>query len=288
MEDNSTVLDTHAADNEAPAVAIAGKADPEYVASDDGNQVKRGDKTYVRQEALHAERERAAGYAKTLQTLEPLMPEFEQFLAQKRAGGRATVDRATRSATDDEYNDDELTGYAITRGYYDADNKPDTKRAKDDLDIMTAIADRRAVKAVGPVAAGTARDRAVKNTERALSQTFVDGEPIADEKYIRAAFDSLGDEYKADENTSQMLMVVAAGLQALDERRTGRSARGSRSREPVFREGGGGRTRDVGGEDDDALSRAAARARGKTPEQWAKLSKSIGGASIGGTVLEDV
>lgn len=264
-----------------------GEAKPDFKVTEDGNIVEVGGRKYYNEGALHAERERASNYAKTLNQLQPLMGEFEEFLAQKQGGRRATVDRATRTADTGDYSDDELEGYAITRGYYDQNNKPDTKRAKDDLDIMTAIADRRASRAVKPVADSTTRDRARENTERALSHTFVDGEPIADQKYIKAAFDALPDEFKADQNTSNMMLVVAAGLEALDARRTGRGRRSGRG-EPTFREGGGN-SRGTGGDELDGLSRAAARARGRSVEDWGKMERTVGrDSTLGGTILEDV
>jgi hypothetical protein len=269
----------------APGAAAAGDTKPEFKASDDGNFVEVGGRKYVREEALHGERTKAQNYAKTLQQLEPLMPEFEQFLETRKGGRSATVDRATRGG-DSDYSDDELTGYAITRGYYGEDNKPDTKRAKDDLDIMTAIADRRATRAVKPLAEGTARDRARDNTERALSKTFVDGEPIAEQKYIQAAFQSIPEEMRADEGISDVMMLVAAGLQALDDRKAGRT-RGRGGREPMFREGGSGRV-DRNESTLDALDQAAARARGKSPEAWARLNKVVGGTSMGGTILDEI
>lgn len=294
METTDETIDPHGADDGIAVVAGlpgAGGADktPEFKATDDGNIVEHGGRRYVREEAMHGERTRAQGYAKTLQALEPLMPEFEQFLESKRGGRAATVDRATHTGAADtgDYSEDELTGYAITRGYYGEDQKPDVRRAKADLDIMTAIADRRAGKAVRPLAEGTARDRAMSNTSRAMSQTFVDGQPIADPQYLKAAFDAVPDEIKADPNVSNILTVVAAGLQALDDRRSGR-ARGGARREPAFREGSGGRA-DRTSDSLDALDRAAARARGKTDEQWAKTQKAVtGSTAFGGTILEDI
>lgn len=294
METNNETIDPHGAEDGVsviagipPAGAAADK--PDFKATEDGNQVEYGGKKYVREEALHGERNRAQQYAKTLQALEPLMPEFEEFLENKRGGRAATVDRATRSggAVDNgDYSEDELTGYAITRGYYGDDQKPDVRRAKADLDIMTAIADRRAGRAVRPLADSSSRDRALQNTRQAMSQTFVDGQPIADPQYLKAAFDAVPDEIKADPNVSNILTVVAAGLQALDDRRTGRSRAGRR--EPAFREGSGGRVDRVS-DSLDALDRAAARARGKTDEQWSKTQKAVtGSTAFGGTILEDI
>jgi hypothetical protein len=284
------ILENPADETVVAGVPAGGEQKPEFRLSDDQNLVEVGGKKYIREEALHAERQKAQNYAKTIQQLEPLMPEFEQFLAQKQQGRTATVDRATRGVVADngDYTEDELTGYAITRGYYDQDNKPDLNRAKADLDIMTAIADRRAGKAVKPVLTSTIQDRARVNTERALAQQFVDGEPVADEKYIRAAFDALPDEFKSNTETANMMLVVAAGLQALDDRRNGRTR--ARGREPMFREGGSGRF-GVGGDTLDALDRAAARARGKTPEDWAKTMKAVStgrDSATGGTILEDI
>lgn len=292
-----SVLDPDAAENHetvvagAPGGAKAADNRPEFKITEDGNLVEVGGRKYLREEAVHEARGKAAKYAETLQTLEPLMGEFEEFLSSKQGGRRATVDRATRGGqAESEYSDDELTGYAITRGYYDADNKPDTRRAKDDLDIMTAIADRRASKAVRPVAESTARDRANENYEKALAYRLpADGEPIADERYMRAALDAIradSPEVLADPRAAEFVQVFAAGLQALDDRKSGRrSARGSR--EPNFREGAGNRAAPGGGEL-DALDRAAARARGKSPEAWAKLQKAVGGTDRTGTVLEEI
>lgn len=287
------VLDPDAAENTVVAGAPGGGKEEksDFKATDDGNLIEYGGRKYLREEAVHEARGKAAKYAETLQTLEPLMGEFEQFLASKQSGQRAAVNRATREAPESEYNDDELIGYAITRGYYDGD-KPDLKRAKDDLDIMTAIADRRASKAVKPVADRSVRDRADENYERALNYRFpADGEPVAEERYVRAALDAIrqdSPEILADPKASELVQVIAAGLQTLDERKTGRrSARGSR--EPVFREGAGTRLNQGRGDELDALDRAAARARGKSPEQWAKLSKAVSGSDRGtGTVLEEI
>lgn len=285
-------IDPHGGDSdETPAVAGIPKPEgteskPDFRATEDGNQVEYGGHKYIREEALHSERTRAQNLERTLGQMAPLMPEFEQFLQSRQQSDRATVGRATRGAQSD-YTEDELTGYAITRGYYDKDNKPDLKRAGDDLDIMTAIADRRAGRAVQPLANMSERDRALRNTAAEFSR-IVDGEPVADEKYLRAVFDAVPDHIKADPAQAQYLSVIAAGLQALDERKQGRQGGGRSRREPVFREGGGGRRDYSGGDELDALDRAAARARGKTPDQWSKMSRSIGGDRGMGTVLEEV
>jgi len=298
MSDDVTggqVLDPDAAENTTVVAGAPGgqKEDkPDFKATDDGNLIEYGGKKYLREEAVHEARSKAQKYADTLSTLQPLMGEFEEFLASKQNGRKATVERATREAPDSDYSDDELTGYAITRGYYDGD-KPDLKRAKDDLDIMTAIADRRATKAVKPVADSSIRERVSENYEKVLNYRFpADGEPVADEKYLRAALDAVRQdrpEALAEPGAAELVQVIAAGLQTLDERKNGRRA-GRSSREPVFREGAGSRVNLGRGDDLDALDRAAARARGKTPEQWAKLSRAIGGAADRGTgtVLEEI
>jgi len=288
------VLDPDAAENTVVAGQPGGQKEekPDFKATDDGNLIEYGGKKYLREEAVHEARSKAQKYAETLSTLQPLMGEFEQFLEQKKNGRAATVDRATREAPESDYSDDELTGYAITRGYYDGD-KPDLKRAKDDLDIMTAIADRRATKAVRPVADASVRERVAENYEKALNYRFpADGEPVAEERYLRAALDAVRQdrpEALAESGAAELVQVIAAGLQTLDERKSGRRAsRGNR--EPVFREGAGSRVNLGRGDDLDALDRAAARARGKSPEQWAKLTRAVGGATDRGTgtVLEEI
>ncbi len=284
-----TILDPAHADNDLPGVAGAPQqaAPPEWQVTEDGNQVKRGDRTYVAQEALHAERTRAQTLSAQLAKIEPLVPEFVEFLNQKQNRGAATVQRTTASQPGDYWTPDELNGMAITRGYYKADGvTPDDARARYELDIMARIADRSAQKAVGPVTQSTVQDRAAQNYQNALNHKFVDGEPVADEKFIRAAFDALPAEYRADKSISDITTIIAAGLQALDERQSGRRRAGSR--EPNFREGASGRMTGGAGDTLDALDAAAARASGKTPEQWKAIQNSFGGDSVGGRVLEDV
>lgn len=295
------IVDPHAADNPTtvvPGAPVAGGTAPEFKITDDENIVETRGHKYVREEALAAERARASEAINTLNTLQPMMGEFEEFLQSKQNARTATVSRATRTVPQDstDYTDDELQGFAIVRGYYTEHNGarvPDVRRAKDELDIMSAVADRRAARQVGPVAALTQRDRATQNLTRVASQQFTDGDPIAEPQYVNAVFEAVPENLRADPQTANLLAVVAAGLQALDQRHNG-GRRGSNvgpggpgRREPVFREGGGGRV--AAAEDTlDALDRAAARARGRTPEQWSKISKAVSGQSIGGSVLEDV
>lgn len=297
MNENDTdILDPAHADD---LPAIAGIAQPErlpgqqtdaeWKASDDGNLVTRGDKQYIRKEALDAERERAKALSAALAKIEPLVPEFTEFLQQKQNRNAANVDRVTRPAADSYADDDDLRGFAIVRGYYKQDGTtPDLDRANSELNIMSRIADRSAARHVGPVQQDTVRSHAEENYRNALSRRFSDGDPVADEKYIRQAFDAVPAEQRADPGVAQMVEVIAAGMQYLEERKTGR--RPSRGREPMFREGSSGRVSQGSGDALDALDAAAARARGKTPEQWSKMQKSVtGGGGMGtGTILEDI
>lgn len=273
----------------AKAAAAPAPAATDYKLSEDGNIVEVGGKKYITEAALQAERQARQKISETLTQLEPLMPEFNEFLENKRNGRASTVARvaAPAPAEDEDFTPDELEGLAIVRGYYDANNKPDTKRARQELKIMQAIADRQSGRAVQPVAEATLRDRAAQNHATARTRQFLDGEPIADQAYIDAAFNALPDEQKADPLVANLTNVIAAGLEYLDLRRQGKLSRGRR--EPVFREGGSGR-RVTGGDSGtlDALDAAAARARGKTPEQWGKMQKALGGDSVTGTVLEDI
>lgn len=293
-ESNNDVLDPAHADD-LPQIAgvtqdtpLPGQqTDAEWKASDDGNIVTRGDKRYVREEALHAERERAKAASAALARIEPLVPEFTEFLNQKQNRNNANVERATRPSAETYADDDDLRGFALVRGYYKADGvTPDTERANQELNIMARIADRSAAKHVGPVQRDTVQSHADANYREALGRTFTDGEPIAERKYLEQVFNSVPAEQRADPQVAQMLEVMALGVQELEARKAGR--RPSR-REPTFREGASGRSSLGSGDALDALDAAAARARGKTPEQWGKMTKQIGGGGMGtGTVLEDI
>ncbi len=263
------------------------QTDTEWKASEDGNQVTRGGRTYVPQEALHQERERAKALSATLARIEPLVPEIAEFLQQKANRTNANVDRVTRPGADSYTNEDDLRGFAIVRGYYKQDGvSPDLERADTELNIMARIADRSAARHVGPVQQDSVRNHADANYREALARTFTDGEPIAERKYLEQVFAAVPPDQRADPAVAQMLEVMALGVQELEARKTGRR---TNRREPVFREGASGRSVGSSGEALDALDAAAARARGKTPEQWSKMQKSISGSGMGtGTILEEV
>lgn len=295
-ENTNDVLDPAHADD-LPGIAglvqdtpLPGQqTDAEWKASEDGNIVERGGQKYVRQEALHAERERAKALSATVSRLELLAPEITEYLQQKNNRNNANVERTTRPAQQSYADDDDLRGFAIVRGYYKNDGTtPDLDRADQELHIMARIADRSAAKHVGPVQQDSVRSHADANYREALTRTFVDGEPIAERKYLDQVFSSVPADQRSDPAVAQMLEVMALGVQELEARKTGRSR--SRGREPVFREGASGRSHAGSGDALDALDAAAARARGKTPEQWGKLQKSItGSGGMGtGTVLEDI
>lgn len=293
-ENTNDVLDPAHADDLPQIAGLATETrlpgqqtDAEWKASDDGNLVTRGDKRYVREEALHAERERAKAASAALSKIEPLIPEFTEFLNNKRNGNNATLERTSRPAADNYAEEDELRGLAIVRGYYKADGvTPDLDRANTELGLMARIADRSAARHVGPVQRDSVQSHADANYREALGRVFTDGEPIAERKYLEQVFQSVPADQRADPAVAQMLEVMALGVQELEARKSGRRVN---RREPTFREGASGRS--SGGMDAlDALDAAAARARGKTPEQWGKMQKAImGTGGMGtGTVLEDI
>ena len=107
---------------------------------------------------------------------------------------------------------------------------------------------------------------------------------------MNAAMEALGDDYLQDPNVANLVQVVAAGLEYLDQRKTGAGRRPTRSaggREPMYLERSTGRYDGDEGEL-SSLDIAAARARGKSPEQWAKLSKQINKGTRTSAVLEEV
>lgn len=293
-ESTNDILDPAHADD-LPQVAGIAQDTPlpgqqtadEWKASDDGNIVTRGDKRYVREEALHAERERAKAASAALARIEPLVPELTEFLQQKANRNNANVDRVTRQSADTNLTEDDLRGFALVQGYYKQDGvTPDLDRAQTYLNIMDSIANRAAAKHVGPVQRDSVQNHADANYREALGRTFTDGEPIAERKYLEQVFNSVPPEQRADPQVAQMLEVMALGVQELEARKSGRRPV---RREPNFREGASGRSTLGSGDALDALDRAAARARGKTDEQWGKMTKQIGGGGMGqGTVLEDI
>jgi hypothetical protein len=267
------------------------KAD-ELKVSEDGNVAEHKGVKYVRQEALHNERKERQRLAQTLAELDPVMPEFEAFLQQRNNRQQATVERTRESVgRQSDYSVDELEGFAVTRGYYKDDNTtPDLNRAARELDILSGISRRQAASAVRPVAEQSIRERANLARERARGSKFVDGQPVAEDKYMEAAISTLGDEHMADPNVANLVQVIAAGLQHLDQRKNGTAGRthtsSSGHREPMFVEGGSGRFDGNDGEM-SALDVAAARARGKSPEQWAKLSKQVNASKKNSAVLDE-
>ncbi len=264
-----------------------GKTTQETV-SDDGNIVTRDGKTYIVKSALDEARGQAQKYKETLAQLDPLMPEFQEFL-NTRANRRETVQRTAASGTGDDKT--YLEEVATALGFFDETNQPDLRRAQAHLNITRREAARETARQVQPVAEHNIRDRATNNREAARGKKFTDGKPIAEQKYLDAAMQALPDEYIADPNIANITQVIAAGLEYLDLRRNGGLGRQSRAgggREPLFVEGGRGR---FDGDNEGGLSAldlAAARARGKTPEQWSKLAKSANGGRRDPNVLEEV
>src|SRR5438067_11773223 len=105
-ENTNDVLDPAHADDlpvvagvPAPERLPGQQTDAEWKASEDGNLVTRGDRKYVREEALHAERERAKQLSATLARIEPLVPEFTEFLQQKQNRNNANVERTAGRTT---------------------------------------------------------------------------------------------------------------------------------------------------------------------------------------------
>jgi hypothetical protein len=283
------ILDpAHRDDGGITNVGAAGIVPPEprETVTPDGNILERDGHRYVREEALHNERQERQRLAKTIAALEPVMPDFEVFLKNRQDRSAAVVGRTSLPAGERDYSDDELEGIAQTRGYYLNDGvTPDLKRAEAELNIMIRVADRRASRQMRPMAEQSTADRAASNRANALSSKFVDGEPIADPRYIQAAFDALPKEYTSDPNVANITQVIAMGLEYADMRRNGTLRRGRGGRDPMMVERGSGRMDGGGGEISD-LDRAAARARGKSPEDWAKMTKAVGSSRSG--ILEDV
>lgn len=293
--DNDVLDPAHVDDGGVTHAGAAGMGDggaePKWEPSEDGNIVKHGEKTYITKAALDQARAESRQLRETLDKLEPVLPEFEQFLKNRHAGRDATVMRGADGG-DGEYSEDELDGYAISVGLYQADGvTPDRKRAQTAMDVMSKVAERRAGLRIKAVEDRLGRDQASRNTEFARTRTFVDGEPIADQKYLDATIAALPDGMMADPTVANLTNVIAAGLEYLDLRKQGKTRRGGGRGEPMHIEGGGGRFESNGGQMTE-LDMAAARARGKTPEQWMKMQGSNKAAqsrsSSTGDILEDV
>lgn len=258
--------------------------------SEDGNVLELDGKKYVTEAALHEARGKAREYAETLSRLDPVMPEFEEFLKTRENRRTAATERAAAGDPDEkEY----LQEVATALGFFDETNQPDLRRAQAHLNITRREAKRETERSVRPLTESTTRDRADVNRSKAKQARFLDGKPIASDKYLDAAIKALPDEYMADPNIANITQVIAAGLEYLDMRKNGELG-GSRGearsrREPMFTERGSG----YRGEETELsdLELAAARARGKTPEQWAALSRKInssGKSGRGSNILENI
>jgi hypothetical protein len=248
--------------------------------SADGNLIEHEGKKYVTEAALHEARNKNRELSDTLSRLDPVMPEFEEFLKTRDNRRTAAAARGGAGEADDSAYLEEV---AAALGFYNEKNEPDLHKAQAHLNITRRESTRAAERAVKPLAEHSTRDRANVNRERARGARFVDGQPIADEQYLEAALKALPDEYLADPNIANITQVIAAGLEYLDLRKNGEFRRGGSARstnagtgrrEPMHVERGRGRVDDG----ENALSDldiAAARARGKTPEQWAKLAARV-------------
>lgn len=255
------------------------KDDKPYKMTDDKNIVEVDGVKYVRGEALHNERQARQKAEAILAELDPVLPEFNEFLKTKEQRKAATRDTVVRDTGGDKDDEDYLQEVATALGFYTETNEPDLRRAQAHLNITRREAGRVTDKRVRPVEENSARDRARANKERIRGQKFVDGQPIAEDRYLEAAHNALPEEYLADPQVAALTQIIAAGLQHLDERKNGTARRGGGQRrqtgEPMLVERGTGRYDGDDGENISALDAAAARARGKTPEQWSKISKAV-------------
>lgn len=295
-------------------IHVAGRPAPETNDQDDNDdlveiqevELTPGNKAkVVKLEALQEARRQSKGYRDTIAKLEPLMPEFNEFLNQKRNGGRKAAEPAARPAVPDETPEEleELAAVAHTMGYVDpATGDPDLVRTRAVMKMLDRRAGRVVSERVAPLAGNLAADRARQNREDAYSRAFVDGRPVAEQEFIDMAFDSLPAEYTADPLVAGTAHLVAAGLQYLEERKqaaggvrrgtgpvqfTRRGTPAFRGREPFFSEGSTGRVRGDHEETLTAFSEAAARARGKTPEQWQKSRERVN-SRRDNNILDDI
>lgn len=285
-EDNDQILDPAHDPDGGTNVGAAGIPTPEakgekkpdeVVVSEDGNIVERGGVKYMRAEALHNERQARQNAERQLAALAPVMPEFEEFLKVRE--NRKTAVRESVASGGEQDEKEYLQEVATALGFYDETNQPDLRRAQAHLNITRREAGRVTDKRVRPVEESSQLAQARANRERARGQKFVDGQPIADDKYLEAAYNALPEEYLADPQVAALTQVIAAGLQHLDERksgvrRTNQPQRRQQNGEPMFVERGTGRF-DEGEGEISQLDIAAARARGKSPEEWAKMSKKV-------------
>lgn len=250
--------------------------------SEDGNVLERGGRKYVPHEALKEARAQAKQYKETLARLEAIAPEIQETLNRKAQG---KADKVKESIGDD-YSVDELEEVARLHGFVDEWDRPNLEKAKKQLDIQARISNRVAQKTSAPLQQLLAQQIAQQRRSEAVSRKYTDGDAVASEKYIDAAYNALPAELLQDPNVAQLALVVAAGLESLDDRKNGRGRK--QPRDPMFLEGGNGRFGSTEGQL-SAFDRAAARARGKTDAEWAALmGKKAPSASVDPDILDEV
>lgn len=277
----SDSLDPHEQTGIEPA---AESAEPEIKVSEDGNQITRGERTYIPLEAVKQARSENQQLRQIVDQIAPYQAEFAEFLNNKRSG-RANAERVAAPATDETYSDEELKGVASLRGYYTEDGQSlDLDRARRDLDLTTRIADRTAQKAVAPVQRTTTATNAAKNRQDALTRNYSDGTPVAGREYVEQLLNLLPDDYMADESSVNATLLMAAGMEYLNMRKEGKI--GTR-REPQHFEGSTGITPGTNRPQVSAFSQKAAQARGVSLSEWQKgLEKAGKRDRDGGVVLE--
>jgi hypothetical protein len=281
MEQNDILDPAHDPNAPDTNVGAAGIAQPEQKVEDkvspDGNILERDGRKYIVFDAFKAERESRKTAEQNLATLAPIVDEYQR--------NKETTRLATQQAqlvSDEKDSPEYLNEVAVSLGMYDEQGQADLRRAQAHLNISRREADRRVDRRVKPHEESTARDRAQNNRERARGQMFVDGRPIADDQYLDAAFAALPEEMAANPQVASLMQIVAAGLQSLDQRKAGGKQRQQQRqsqqvpeyREPMHTEGTTGRFDGDSGEL-SPLDLAAARARGKTPEQWMKQRTAV-------------
>lgn len=265
----SDTLDPH--DNTEGVETPAPEA-PEFKITDDKNQVTVGDTKYIRAEALQQARAETQQLRGIVDQIAPYQSEFAEFLNNKRSSRESAV-RQAAPASDADYSDDDLKGIATLNNYYTEDGQTlDLGRARQALDVMTRIADRRTARAIEPVARTSAAERASRNRQEALSRQYVDGAPIAAPEFIQQAFDAIPAEYAADPNVANLVQIVAMGLEYAARRKDGKI---NSRLEPQHSEGGTGMLPGANPRGLTQFGSRAAQARGYTAEQWQKQGEKL-------------
>lgn len=225
-------------------------------------------------------KEKADLYDQSAQYVQSVRPYIEFLQANPDLMTRTQQQTQPSAVTTTQPVDEQAEELARTLDLYTADGKPDIKRAQKIRTMVSTTAEAEAEKRVKPLQDSTLRERATHNYQRALVTKAPDGR-VPNRQVLDALWARTDPSITATEEGASALVATALGLSILH----GGAAAPPQPviTPPVVTETAGSKV--PGRPSMTALDEKIAGMRGKTADEWGKLTRTFNPGRP--SVLED-